>query len=74
MPWVHFLYPGEAKDCLSRQVAEAIRILCTKDQILNSKNEYMANCLARICVEEDKYARKKRERLEEKNSMKKKKS
>jgi hypothetical protein len=46
-------------------VAEAIRILYTKDQILNSKNEYMANCLSRICVEEDKYAWKKRERLEE---------
>jgi hypothetical protein len=50
---------------LSRQVAEAIRILDTKDQILNSKNEYMANCLTRICVEEERYERKKRERQEE---------
>ena len=64
-PGFTFSILGNFRDCLSRQVAEAIRILYTKDQILNSKNEYMANCLSRVCVEEDKYARKKRERLEE---------
>ena len=46
-------------------MAEAIRILYTRDQILNSKNEYMANCLTRICVEENKLNKKKREREEE---------
>jgi hypothetical protein len=51
-------------------VAEAIQILYTKDQILNLKNEYMANCLTRICVEENKFDRKKREREEEREEEK----
>ena len=50
---------------MSRQVAEAINIMYSKDQLLNSKNEYMANCLTRICVEEERFERKKRERKEE---------
>ena len=52
------------RDCLSRQVTEAISIIYTKDQLLNSKNEYMANCLTRICVEENRFERKKSEREE----------
>ena len=48
------------KDCLSRQVGEAIAIFLSKDSLLNSKNEYVQNCISRITVEEDKYARKKR--------------
>ena len=46
-------------------MAKAISILYTKDQILNSSNEYMANCLTRICAEENKFERKKRERQAE---------
>jgi hypothetical protein len=53
------------RDCLSRQVAEAISILYTKDQILNSKNEYMANCLTRICIEENRFEKKQKERQAE---------
>jgi LytS/YehU family sensor histidine kinase len=56
---------GRYSDCLSQQVAEALRIMYTTDQILKSKNEYMANCLTRLCFEEDRYERKKRERKEE---------
>ena len=38
------------KDCLSRQIAEAILIRLSKDELLNSKNEYNSNCLARVTV------------------------
>ena len=69
-PDFSFTILSRFRDCLSRQVAEAIQILYTKDQILNSKNEYMANCLTRICVEENKFERKKREREEEKEEEK----
>ena len=41
------------RDCLSRQVGEAIHILLSKDQLLNSKNEYIQNCISRITVQED---------------------
>ena len=44
------------KDCLSRQVAEAILI---------HYYEYNANCLTRVTVEETKFERKKTERNEE---------
>jgi hypothetical protein len=36
------------RDCLSRQVAEATRIHYSKDTLLNSKNEYGSNHLARV--------------------------
>jgi hypothetical protein len=48
------------RDCLSRQVGEAIAILLSPDALLNSKNEYIQNCISRITVEEDQFARKKR--------------
>ena len=64
-PVFSFRIIGRYRDCLTRQVAEALRIMYTTDQILNSKNEYMANCLTRLCVEEDNYEKKKRERKEE---------
>ena len=64
-PVFTFSIVNKFRDCLSRQVAEAITINYTKDRLLNSKNEYMANCLTRICVEENKLDKKKREREEE---------
>ena len=33
------------KDCLSRQVGEAIAILLSRDNLLKSKNEYIKNCI-----------------------------
>ena len=57
-----FTLKAKFRECLSRQVAEAINIMYSKDQQLNSKNEYMANCLTRVCVEENRFERKKRER------------
>ena len=61
------------KDCLSRQVAEAIEIYYSKDELLNSKNEYNNNHLARVIVEEDAYKRKKKAKEEEMKEMMKKK-
>ena len=57
-----FTLKAKFRDCLSRQVAEAINIMYSKNQLLILKNEYMANCLTRICVEENRFERKKRER------------
>ena len=64
-PVFSFSILSRFRDCLSRQVAEAITINYTRDQLLNSKNEYMANCLTRICVEETRFEKHKREREEE---------
>jgi hypothetical protein len=73
-PDFSFKILGSFKDCLSRQVTEAIKINNSVDFLLNSKNEYLANCLARVTVSEDSLERKKRERneeLEEVEEMKK---
>ena len=53
---------------MSRQIAEAILIHYLKDELLNSKNEYNSNCLARLTVEENMYKRKNRVRKEEEES------
>ena len=53
------------KDCLSRQIGEAIKIQRTADNILNSKCEYLSNCLTRLTVLEDDWERKRREKDEE---------
>ena len=63
-PHFKFSIIGIFKDCLSRQVAEAMRILHTTDKILNSKNEYLDNNIPRICVDESKLDRRKREKAE----------
>ena len=40
---------------------EAMTIHYSRDELLNGKNEYNANCLTRIVVEEDVFERKKKE-------------
>jgi hypothetical protein len=65
MPPFTFTILKSFKDCLSRQVAEVIRIHYSKDFILNSKNEYNSNHLSRVVVEEDAFIKKKRARQEE---------
>ena len=50
---------------LSRQVSEALRIQNSTDTLLNSKNDYASNCLARVVVDMSKYERRKQERLED---------
>jgi hypothetical protein len=64
-PPFQFKIIGSYRDCLSRQVSEALKIQNTGDEILNSKNEYASNCLARIVVDMDKFERKKMDRKEE---------
>ena len=53
------------KDCLTRQVHEAIRIYTSEDCLLNGKSEYLNNTISRVTVDEDTYTKKKREFLEE---------
>ena len=58
------------QDCLSRQVGEAVAILMSKDSLLNSKNEYIANCISRVSIEEGAMERKMREIREEEEERK----
>ena len=53
------------KECLSHQLGEALAIWTTKDTLLNSKCEYISNCISRITVQEGALGRKKREIHEE---------
>ena len=64
-PPFKFKVLGSYRDCLSRQVSEALRIQNSTDTLLNSKNEYASNCLARVVVDMSKYERRKQERLED---------
>ena len=50
---------GSYKDCLTRQVSEALKIHNSKDELLNSKNEYASNHLSRIMVDMDSVSREK---------------
>ena len=58
------------KDCLTRQVSEAISIWQSPDSLLNSENEYITNCITRITVQEDQLERKLREIEEEQENAK----
>ena len=40
------------KDCLTGQLSEASAINRSRDILLNSKNEYVTNCITRITVQE----------------------
>ena len=53
------------KDCLTRWLSEAINIHMSKYSLLNSKNEYITNCINHISVQEGAMERKIREREEE---------
>ena len=63
-PDFKFRIVGSYKDCLTRQVSEAVMIHYSKDILLNSKNEYNSNCLTRLTIDENKFEKKTRERLE----------
>ena len=68
-PGFKFTIIGAFKDCLSRQVAEAMKIYYSTDNLLNSKNEYLSNNISRVTVDIDKYERKKKELEEEKREL-----
>ena len=40
------------QDCLSRQLSEVVNIWQSQDRLLNSKNDYLTNCISRITVED----------------------
>ena len=63
-PVFRFRILCQYKDCLSRQVGEAIKILYNRDNLLNSKSEYLSNCLTRLKVPEEDWEKNKRERSE----------
>ena len=64
-PTMEFGVTAMYRDCLSRQIGEALRIHNTTDIILNSKSEYMANSVRRLTVEEDVWERRDRSRREQ---------
>ena len=56
-PEMHFSVTGMFRDCLSRQISEALRINLSKDVLLNSKGEYGKNSVSRLTVQEDVWER-----------------
>ena len=64
MPTFLFTILNSLKDCLPRLVPEAIEIHYSKDELLNSKNEYNNNQFAKVTVEDDGYKRKKKAKEE----------
>ena len=63
-PW-SFKTLRSFKDCLTRQLTEAVAISLSSDSLLNGKCDYLANCISRVTVDEDEYDKKKREIKEE---------
>ena len=57
------------QDCLSRQLSEVVNIWQSKDSLLNSKNDYLTNCISRITVEEDTLERKQRKKKRKKKKL-----
>ena len=53
------------RDCLSRQIGEALKINFSKDVLLNSKAEYLSNSVSRLTIKEDAWEMRERTRLEE---------
>ena len=64
LPTFKFSIVAQYRDCLSRQIGEAIKILYSKDHLLNSKTEYMNNCLTRIAIPEENWEKNERKRRE----------
>ena len=64
-PAMEFSVTGRFKDCLSRQISEALMINNSTDVLLNSKGEYGHNSVTRLVVQEDVWTRRERDRLEE---------
>jgi hypothetical protein len=67
MPEFRFTIQSQHRDALSRQVGEAIAIMHSRDALLNSKSEYMTNCLTRVTIDERDWKKKHRENQEELN-------
>ena len=61
IPPFRFKIKKTFKDCLTRQVNEAISIMISEDKLLNGKCDYLNNCIARVTVDEDALEKKRRE-------------
>ena len=64
-PRMMFSITARYRDCLTRQIGEALRINNSKDNILNSKSEYQNNTISRLTIEESAWERRERSRVEE---------
>ena len=64
-PRMDFSITARFRDCLSRQIGEALRISGSRDSLLNSKAEYLSNSVSRLTVKEDAWVLKERQRVEE---------
>ena len=62
---MEFSITSRFRDCLSRQIGEALRISYSQDTLLNSKAEYMTNSLSRLTMKEDPWELRERTRKEE---------
>ena len=65
-PQMAFKITSLFRDCLYLQIGKALQINYSRDRILNSKNEYMSNCISRLTIDEDAWERRHRCRQEEK--------
>ena len=72
MPVIKFRITGMFRDALSRQVREALSIFYSKDELLNSKSEYVNNCISRVSVPESDWERKERFRMDEEEDLREK--
>ena len=61
MPTFKFKMVGSFKDCLTRQVAEAVRIM-NKGRVLNSKSEFSRCHISRLTVEKTEWEEKAEEK------------
>ena len=52
------------------RVSEAVTMFLSKDNLLNSKNEYVQNCISRVTVEEDVYQIKSEKNMRSKRILK----
>jgi hypothetical protein len=64
-PKMEFTISSMFRDCLSRQIGEALKINFSKDVLLNSKAEYLSNSVSRLTIKEDAWEMRERTRLEE---------
>ena len=52
-PEMEFSISARFKDCISRQIGEALKINFSKDALLNSKGEYLNNTVSRLIIQEE---------------------
>ena len=69
MPPFEYKIVRKYKDCLSRQLGEAVAIMRCPDELLNGKCDYLVNCISRVVVDESAMDKKRRELKEAEEEM-----